>query len=64
MIFRRFDTIEKKMWQMLNLVKRPLFTSGYGDSTRNFKRYMGHYKRGLNETREFLNFYNDKNNNT
>ena len=52
------------MWQMLNLVKRPLFTGGYGDNTRSFSRYVGHYKSGLNETREFLNFYDDKNNNT
>ena len=52
------------MWQMLNVVKRPLFVGGYGDNTRSFSRYVGHYKSGLKETREFLNFYDDKNNNT
>jgi len=60
----KFDIIERKMWRMLNQVKRPLFSGGYGDNRRNFERYVGHYKSGLKETREFLNFYDDVNNNT
>ena len=52
------------MGHLLNLVKKPYFGGGYGDNGRNFMRYIGHYKYGLKETREFLNFYNDNNNNT
>ena len=58
----RFEVIEKKMRYMLDLVKKPYFGGGYGEG--NYRRYLRHYKTGLIQTREFLNFYNDNNNNT
>merc|ERR1719229_1000566 len=58
-----FEVIEKKMKDMLNVVKKPLFVGGYGDNKGNYKRYLKHYENGLNDTREFLNFYIDSNNN-
>ena len=56
------------MLHMLNVVKRPLLVGGYGvggygENERNFKRYKKHYEKGLSDTREFLNFYSDANNN-
>ena len=61
-----FGLVERSMWTMLDRLKRPIFenTGGYSNNKMNFRRYVGHYKSGLNETREFLNFYDDKNNNT
>ena len=50
------------MRYMLDLVKKPYFGGGYGEG--NYRRYLKHYKSGLIQTREFLNFYNDNNNNT
>ena len=62
----QFERIERNMWRLLDQVKRPLFDAGYdgGYYKKNFYRYVGHYKSGLKETREFLNFYDDENNNT
>ena len=60
----RFEVIERKMKDMLNVLKKPLFVGGYGDNMGNYRRYLEHYKNGIRETREFLNFYNDDNNNT
>ena len=51
------------MKDMLNVVKKPLFVGGYGDNKGNYKRYLKHYENGLRDTREFLNFYIDSNNN-
>ena len=55
------------MLHMLNVVKKPLFVGGYGqgygDNERNYWRYTKHYEKGLSDTREFLNFYSDANNN-
>ena len=53
------------MLNMLHVVKKPLFVGGYGygDNERNFWRYKKHYEKGLSDTREFLNFYSDANNN-
>ena len=55
------------MLHMLNVVKKPLFVGGYGqgygENERNYRRYKKHYEKGLSDTREFLNFYSDANNN-